>query len=441
MQIKFVVVLTLTVLFSISAFAVNDTEKLAHRAISKNKVDSANAIKLLRRLNRKGLEILFEVYSNEINDYSKTGKKTDSWLRIAKAIDLVAMQKDAYSSRLYWHVDFEKALAKSRSQNKPILSLRLLGNLNEEFTCANSRFFRSILYSNERIADYLRANYILHWKSVRPAPKVTIDFGDGRKVVRTITGNSIHYVLDENGAIVDALPGLYNPKDFLNYLRRIDTVSRGDQRLRSIYWNSRRNSIFARWNTGLRRIGVKPDPTVNRALLISPATANRQTAPDKEKWSSGEKPTALEAAPLAVTKSVVEMSTVRKISYDVESLKETTKFEQWKRLSSLFNDSGIDENSKAFIRLKTGRENTVIQGKFAKLIANLEKYLAIDTVQNEFLFHTKIYDWLILDGKVNVDIFNNRVYEELFLTPKSDRWLGLYSSDIYSAIENNGLVN
>ena len=76
----------------------------------------------------------------------------------------------------------------------------MLGKLTDEFSCANSRFFRTALYANKEISDYLRDNFVLHWQSVRPVPRVTVDFGDGRKLERTITGNSAHYVLDAAGS-------------------------------------------------------------------------------------------------------------------------------------------------------------------------------------------------------------------------------------------------
>jgi hypothetical protein len=136
----------------------------------------------------------------------------------ATAIDAVAKQKDASASQLYWYTDFEKAKAAARATGKPILSLRLLGNLDEEFSCANSRFFRTVLYANADVSRALRDRFVLHWKSVRPVPKITIDFGDGRTLERTITGNSIHYVLDADGRVIDALPGLYGPKAFLKVL-------------------------------------------------------------------------------------------------------------------------------------------------------------------------------------------------------------------------------
>ena len=125
----------------------------------------------------------------------------------------------ALALSLNWYTDLDAAKAAAHREHKPILSLRLLGNLDEERSCANSRFFRTILYSDPQIAAEMRDHFILHWKSVRPVPKITIDFGDGRKIETTITGNSVHYLLDENGRVLDALPGMYTPEAFLNALR------------------------------------------------------------------------------------------------------------------------------------------------------------------------------------------------------------------------------
>src|SRR5947207_12152515 len=106
-----------------------------------------------------------------------------------------------------------------------MLSLRLIATLDDELSCANSRFFRTTLYANTQVSTYLRDHFILHWKSVRPVPKVTIDFGDGRKIERTITGNSIHYVLDSDGRIIDALPGLYGAEPFLAGLQQAESTA------------------------------------------------------------------------------------------------------------------------------------------------------------------------------------------------------------------------
>lgn len=39
----------------------------------------------------------------------------------------------------------------------------------------------------------------------------------------------------------------------------------------------------------------------------------------------------------------------------------------------------------------------------------------------------------------DVQEFNEQVYAQLFLTPNSDPWLGLYSADVYTALDNGGV--
>ena len=48
----------------------------------------------------------------------------------------------------------------------------------------------------------------------------------GRKMERTLTGNSIHYVLMPDGQVVDAIPGLYGPKAFLKQISRGEALVR-----------------------------------------------------------------------------------------------------------------------------------------------------------------------------------------------------------------------
>ena len=38
----------------------------------------------------------------------------------------------------------------NEQQKKAVLSLQMLGNLDEDFSCANSRFFRTLLYSSPK---------------------------------------------------------------------------------------------------------------------------------------------------------------------------------------------------------------------------------------------------------------------------------------------------
>jgi hypothetical protein len=206
--------------FTQTLSANTSPEKPALRAVSEDSAESATAIAELRADGPAGLRALFQAYEKEINEQisNPTWAPTPEWKRLNAALDAVSQQKDSYLSGLYWYTDFAQAKAAAGAAGKPILSLRLLGKLNEEYSCANSRFFRTILYSNAEVSKLLREKFILYWQSERPAPKVTIDFGDGRKLERTLTGNSIHYILDSNGRVIDALPGLYGPAAFMRSL-------------------------------------------------------------------------------------------------------------------------------------------------------------------------------------------------------------------------------
>ena len=181
---------------------------------SKDPKSAAASIAHLRDFGEAGLRIAMRSFdalppmSEEENE------------RCRAVIDQVAQQKDAKWSGLFWYTDFDAAQKRAVEVNRPILSLRLLGNLDEELSCANSRFFRTVLYPDEKVSKYLSENFVLHWKSVRPVPKLTVDYGDGRKLERTITGNSAHYILNSDGAVIDVLPGLYAPDAFLGQVEK-----------------------------------------------------------------------------------------------------------------------------------------------------------------------------------------------------------------------------
>jgi hypothetical protein len=97
-------------------------------------------------------------------------------------LDRVCGVRGCADLRLFWYTDLAAAKAAARAAGKPILSLRLLGRLDEESSDADSRFFRTVLYENREINRILRDGYILHWRSVRPVPRATIDLGAGYSI-------------------------------------------------------------------------------------------------------------------------------------------------------------------------------------------------------------------------------------------------------------------
>lgn len=429
---KLLFIFSLSALLTLSLRA--STETLAVQAVSGNSDEARTAVGKLREMKQAGLDALFEKYGAEIRRYSETGEKSEQWRRIAAAIDNVAMQKDAYASRLFWLTDLEEAKRISKETGKPILSLRLLGNLNEEFSCANSRFFRAVLYPNAKISEYLRTNYILHWQSVRPAPRITIDFGDGRKIERTVTGNSIHYVLDENGRVIDALPGLNSPEKFLNFLSEASNYSRWlagakiplSKEVRDNFLERHRSTRYTFLSRTInrvgRQVGLKFDTT------------------KKAKREFEEMPPAMIAAAFAATKSIAEVNILRNITPDLTRYgDEQINLEQWKKIAELSqNTAKLDDRSINFIRHQTGKNN-LSEERFKNLMRNLEDYISVDTARNEFLMRLSLLVWLNKGLDKDVEKLNEKVYSELFLTPNEDKWLGLYAPDIYTGLDGNGI--
>lgn len=377
-----------------------------------------------RSQGQQGLEKFFSTYAKELNNPSPQTRAT---------LDAICQQKDCHASKLYWYTDIEQAKVAAKTSGKPILSLRLLGRLDEDLSCANSRFFRVALYPNAEISKFLRQNYILHWQTVRSAPKVTVDFGDGRKLERTITGNSIHYILDSAGRPVDAIPGLYGPQAFLKQLvegkKLINSYnsrpSAAKESFLRQYHAQRLVSVEQQWNKDLTKLGIANLPR----LVEIPATSNSPSAPV--------------AGTIAVTKMAVEAPMLRGMSPSTSNpapLREITDQATWQRIAQLYiNDAKLDKNSIALInskRFPQKSNSNDLQG----VVSNFETAMALDTVRNEYMLHRQIHQWFTQPNITNnVKTLNERVYAQLFLTPSSDPWLGLMSSETYSAIENDGV--
>lgn len=71
-----------------------------------------------------------------------------------------------------------------------------------------------MIFSDPDVADFVRDRFVLAWESIRPVPKVTGDFGNGIVHTRTLMGNVATYVCAPNGAVVDILPGLADPRSY-----------------------------------------------------------------------------------------------------------------------------------------------------------------------------------------------------------------------------------
>ncbi|HYI11622.1 MAG TPA: hypothetical protein VEK57_21370 [Thermoanaerobaculia bacterium] len=319
-------------------------------------------------------------------------------------LDRVCAQRDCSASRLFWYTDLEEAKAAARRLRRPIVSLHLLGRLDEEVSCANSRFFRVMLYSDPAIASVLRDDFVMHWHSVRPVPRITIDLGNGRTIRQTITGNSVHYLLDYDGTPLDALAGLYSPKEFTTRLEQ---------------WTT--------WFRKLRqydRISAIRGYHMGRAMQTGILAAGLGIAGVSEEWTPARKANAYEAARRAGTKSLIEGPVLQQVELGV-------RVDVPRRLYEL-GEQSIDsvqfsEPSLALMRRK--------QELTPELLHNLRRSVAADTLFNEYELHRRLHVWYAYGEVMTLEKLNDRVYAELFLTPTGDPWMGLQPNSVFAALK------
>jgi hypothetical protein len=422
--------------------AENQPAKWVEQAVSADAAVAQQAQDHLRRLGPHGLELLEQRFAKEIAAHRGGAASDASWRRIALALDRVGGQYDNYASGLYWYTDLEEARKAARASGRPILSLRLLGRLDEDLSCANSRFFRTTLYPSAEVNQLLKSGFILHWESVRPVPRVTIDFGDGRKLERTITGNSIHYILDADGRIVDALPGLYSAKVFAGELSRaadeVKVARNTGAPNYTAYQRATEARLLKAWTKDLASLHAAPasygalsEGDLEQAMSDSRWQQIAQLHQNDVSFDSSVSevierkfPDARVAAPVAVTKMAAEKPLLRALG----STPQTYPVDPY----SLNYPS-------APVAMQVTASKAMVETPMMRAFRNLSGTAVMDTVQNNYLRRTKILAFLAeSNGSWSLAQINDWVYASIFLTPRQDPWLGLAPSDVYSAIDNNG---
>jgi len=334
---------------------------------------------------------------------------------LERAIDAVAAQRYATVSRLYWHTDLDRARAAAQAAGKPILSLRMLGRLDQDFSCANSRFFRIVLYADPEISSFLRENFVLHWSSERPVPRMTIDFGDGRRVETTIAGNSAHFVLDSGGRPLDVLPGLYSPVAFRRELEAALPLARWSPRLAE---SDRLEAVRA----------------YHMDRIQAAVTLWMQSGPPQP-VALAVRPGIVQAEARAVTKSVAETPAVLGLA----------------SLSSLVSvrrpaEALLSDASRALVArlapLDWSRQPRPLEGEaLERAISNLEALVAADTERNELELRRRVHEWFAMFAVLpDLDWLNELVYRELFLTPREDPWVGLGNPGMITGLPRDGVV-
>jgi hypothetical protein len=353
--------------------------------------------------------------------------------RLEATIDAVAAQRYATVSGLYWYTDLENAKRAARQLQRPILALRLLGDLRDDLSCANSRLFRTTLYANTELSAFLRSNYVLYWSSERPVPKVTIDFGDGRKLVRTTTGNSAHYVLDEDGRVLDVLPGLYAPKVFqrelegslalANQVRGMTDTSR--LAATAAYHYAAAGASANAWDRVVRTQYIPGLRTLTDRGDVASAIARAQAA--------------------TISKAMIEVPDLRAIG-TVAPGEVPDDQAVWSAIGQKLwqidrNTQVLDQPSRALIeRLYRAGPADPRAGaaQLAAVIARLEQHIVADTALNQATLRQHIHHQIGARPETDFTALNAWIYDVLFATPKSDPWLGLHARQDFTGLPGDG---
>jgi len=383
---------------------------------------------------------------------------------LAATVDRVAGQRYATVSRLFWYTELDQARAAAQAQGKPILSLRLLGRLDEDLSCANSRFFRTVLYADATVSALLRSRFVLHWSSERPVPRVTIDYGDGRRLERTVTGNSVHYVLDAEGRPLDALPGMYAPAVFRAQLGRSLELARHvaglDARARAsavrTWHRERMNETVAAW----QKLGTVPVINGRLSLLT-------QADIDADSLARAQR--------TAITKAVQEIPTLLGIKIGPDPGKIDDRVEVWASIGQRLFGLGdpVIARGRTFgalgepparrptrptpIGLLDGSSRALVlslvdaapadprvprPGAAARdaILARLEQTMVADSAQNEMTLRQVIRSMFASGQGTALEVLNAQIYSVVFATPAEDAWLGLLPRDVYTGLPGDGVV-
>jgi hypothetical protein len=83
-----------------------------------------------------------------------------------------------------------------------------------------------VLFSSDEVSQFINENFEPAWESVRPVPVITIDFGNGHTITRTINGNIATHVCMSDGTLLDIIPGVYTADAYHRQLQQLVLLNR-----------------------------------------------------------------------------------------------------------------------------------------------------------------------------------------------------------------------
>lgn len=118
-------------------------------------------------------------------------------------------------------------------------------------------------FSDDKIAKYLNANFECSWETLRPVPQVLIDFGNGRKLRRTLVGNIATWYCSPDAIPIDVVPGLSTKKE---YLRRAEMAVELSSELAKV---KDKTDLLLRYHTMMQGLTTADSSTIRKRAAMS----------------------------------------------------------------------------------------------------------------------------------------------------------------------------
>lgn len=127
-----------------------------------------------------------------------------------------------------------------------------------------------MLFHDADIATFINDHFEPTWEKVREVPRAEIDFGNGKKLTRTLNGNVGTYFVTASGGVFDIVPGVVSPGEYMRRLKaateqygQLHAVPAAEQKSAVAHYHREMTELASKGAAGVmaegRRIGPGPD--------------------------------------------------------------------------------------------------------------------------------------------------------------------------------------
>ncbi|MCG3135422.1 MAG: hypothetical protein HMLKMBBP_03073 [Planctomycetes bacterium] len=286
-----------------------------------------------------------------------------------------------------------------------------------------------MLFSHRELASWLSSSFECAWESVRDVPKVTVDFGGGNVVRRTLHGNVVTWVTDADGRVVEALGGLYEPGAYRARLEQSLLVS---AMLSKCPDGAARDAAFADYHARqAERIAAGSAPLVVRKEMDPSLALSKMRIEDPFKYVLSEPGSAYvhagppitirlaEGAPAVFgSKGLAEAPVRQSVAAGTDAPSQS--------ITTLGAAKTLTERSESLLRTppldRPRPSGDTIDAPGVRADRGL---LAQDTAAGETVHRPAIHALLAKSGRAAYTALSKPLYRDVLHLDLDDPWLGL----------------